>query len=128
MSLMTKNIDFSKQPHPPEISGVYTTAEVAGIFGWKSLQMVSKVARSEKWDAKKSHKHMALFKAEDVLCCWEARRRTEMLYITGLTALGLLQEPRPGEADTVYPVCSAYAYSTSAGIACVNDHRRQTIQ
>jgi hypothetical protein len=125
MSPIHKAIDFRKRPGDPKIPGQYDTSEVAGIFGWKSRQMVSKVARSEKWDSQKAHKHPTLFKAEDVVRYWEARRRTEMLYRTGLSAVGLLREPRAGEADIECPVCGAYAYSTRAGIACVNNHRRR---
>jgi hypothetical protein len=125
MSPMHKAIDFRNQPPAPRIPGLYDTSEVAGIFGWRSRQMVSRVARSEKWASQKAHKHPTLFKAEDVLRYWEARRRTEMLYKTGLTAVGLLRAARPDEADIACPVCGAYAYSTRAGTACVNNHRRR---
>jgi hypothetical protein len=125
MSLMHKDIDFRTPPKPPETPGLYTTAEVAEIFRWKSRQMVWRVAVKEKWEARKAHRHMTLYRAEDVLRYWEIRRRTEMLYRAGLTARGLVRAPRPGEADIACPVCSAYAYSTPAGFACVNHHHRR---
>jgi hypothetical protein len=106
MSLMHKEIDFRTPPKPPETPGLYTTAEVAEIFRWKSRQMVWRVAVKEKWEARKAHRHMTLSRA-------------------GLTARGLVRAPRPGEADIACPVCSAYAYSTPAGFACVNHHHRR---
>lgn len=124
---MYEAVDYRKEPPPPIDPGWYSTREVASLFGWSSRQMVDHAARQEHWETKRTfigNRHATNLYAEaDVLFYWRAKRRTFLLKKIGLTCVGLLRKPRPGEMDITCPTCGSYGYSTAAGSMCVNGHR-----